>query len=70
MITSAHAPSSMYPTPARLVLVPNLSDAAGEPLVALGLPPMPGAPRQRPVLRMFATVAAALSAKRSLEAAQ
>jgi hypothetical protein len=68
MTPSNHIPTVTHGTPPRLVLIPGAHDAAGEPRIALEVPPQPGAFPRRPTLQMFASVAAALSAKRSLEA--
>jgi hypothetical protein len=51
----------------RLVHIPNATDADGEPRVALEVPPSPGALSRRPMLLMFASMAAALDSKRVLE---
>lgn len=51
-------------TAIRLHLLPDLLDGAGEARAALQMPAMPG---RRAVVRVFATVAAALSAKQALE---
>ncbi len=51
----------------RLVHIPNAADADGEPRVALEVPPKPGSVNRRPVLLMFASMAAALDSKRSME---
>jgi hypothetical protein len=51
----------------RLVHIPNATDADGEPRVALEVPPGPGTLSRRPVLLMFATMAAALASKQSME---
>jgi hypothetical protein len=48
----------------RLTLLPDLLDGAGEARAALQMPTAPG---RRAVVQVFATVAAALSAKRELE---
>ncbi len=55
---------SAHPAKVRLALLPDLLDGAGEPRAALEMPPEPG---RRAVVRVFATVAAALSAKREME---
>lgn len=57
-------------TPVRLVHVPAAVDADGEPRIALEVPPRPGSMTRRPVLVMFATMAAALASKRELEASR
>ncbi|WP_424135144.1 hypothetical protein [Roseomonas chloroacetimidivorans] len=54
--------------PIRLVHIPAAVDADGEPRVALEVPPRPGAQQRRPVLLMFASMAAALAGKREMEA--
>ena len=52
----------------RLLLLPDAADPEGAPRPALLLPNLrPGA---RPVLRAFPTLAAALAAKRTMEAAR
>ena len=51
----------------RLVHIPNAVDPDGEPRVALEVPPGPGTLSRRPVLLMFASMAAALDSKRSME---
>jgi hypothetical protein len=55
------------PTPVRLVQIPAAVDADGEPRIALEVLPHPGSMSRRPVLMMFASMAAALASKRSLE---
>lgn len=64
----AHIPASTATAPIRLQLLPDAPDAEGEPRCALLLPPAPGAVSRRPVLRLFASLAAAVEAKRQLEA--
>lgn len=54
--------------PIRLVHIPAAVDADGEPRIALEVPPRPGAQQRRPVLLMFASMAAALAGKREMEA--
>ena len=51
----------------RLVHIPAAVDADGEPRVALEVPPRPGAVSRRPMLVVFASMAAALASKRSME---
>jgi ferric-dicitrate binding protein FerR (iron transport regulator) len=53
--------------PIRLIEVPNALDAHGTPRAALLVPPAPDAVSRRPVIKMFASVAAAIAAKRSME---
>jgi hypothetical protein len=53
--------------PIRLIDVPNALDANGTPRAALLVPPAPDAVSRRPIIRMFASVAAAIAAKRHLE---
>jgi hypothetical protein len=55
---------------ARVVYIPNAVDADGEPRVALEVPPRPGSVSRRPVLMVFATMAAALNGKRMMEGAR
>ncbi|MFT8243959.1 hypothetical protein [Roseomonas sp. BN140053] len=64
-----HSASERYPAPIRLHLLPDAPDASGEPRAALLVPPSHTLTR-RPALRVFATVAAAIAAKRLLEAGQ
>jgi hypothetical protein len=54
--------------PVRLVQIPAAVDADGEPRIALEVLPQPGSMSRRPVLMMFASMAAALASKRELEA--
>ena len=54
--------------PVRLVHIPALADSDGEPRVLLEVPPSPDGVSRRAVLMMFTTMAAALVAKRQLEA--
>jgi hypothetical protein len=54
-------------TPIRLVHIPNAMDADGEPRVALEVLPRPGSVSRRPMLMMFASIAAALDSKRTME---
>lgn len=54
-------------SPIRLLLLPDATDAEGGPRPALLLPP---ASAGKPKLRVFPTIAAALAAKRSMEAAR
>jgi len=56
--------------PIRLVHIPAAVDADGEPRVALEVPPRPGMQQRRPVLLMFASMAAALDGKRAMEGAR
>ncbi|MCG7360824.1 hypothetical protein MHZ93_06120 [Roseomonas sp. ACRSG] len=53
--------------PIRLIQVPNALDANGTPRAALLVPPAPDAVSRRPIIKMFASVAAAIAAKRNLE---
>jgi hypothetical protein len=53
--------------PIRLIEVPNSLDASGACRAALLVPPAPGSVNRRPLIRMFASVAAAIAAKRSME---
>lgn len=53
---------------ARLVLLPDALDATGEPRIALALCAL--APGRRGGLVIFPTIAAALTAKRDMEAAR
>ncbi|MBP0446705.1 hypothetical protein J8J14_18165 [Roseomonas sp. SSH11] len=54
----------------RLVHIPAAVDADSEPRVALEVPPRPGTQQRRPVLLMFASMAAALAGKRAMEASR
>lgn len=60
-------PSSKAAEPIRLIAVPNALDADGAPRAALLVPPAPDALNRRPALRFFASVTAAIAAKRVLE---
>jgi hypothetical protein len=53
--------------PIRLVHIPNATDADGEPRIALELPLRPDSLSRRPMLMMFASIAAALDSKRQME---
>jgi hypothetical protein len=53
--------------PIRLIEVPNALDANGTPRAALLVPPAADAVSRRPIIRMFASVAAAIAAKRNME---
>lgn len=56
--------------PIRLIEVPNAIDADGTPRAALLVPPEPAALNRRPVVRFFASIGAAIAAKRALEGGQ
>ena len=62
---AAQAPLLRAPA-IRLLLLPDAADPEGTPRTALLLPNL--RPGSRPVLRAFPTLAAALAAKRTMEA--
>jgi hypothetical protein len=51
----------------KLIEVPGAFSSDGEPRAALLVPPAASSISRRPALRMFASVAAAIAAKRSME---
>ena len=51
----------------RLCLLNEARDRDGEPRAALVVPPSPGRYGKRPVIVVFASLGAALNAKRSME---
>ncbi|MBP0493991.1 hypothetical protein [Roseomonas indoligenes] len=53
--------------PIRLMHLPAALHDDGEPRVMLEVPPGPGSITRRPMLRAFATIAAALAAKAEME---
>ncbi|MFT8243262.1 hypothetical protein [Roseomonas sp. BN140053] len=61
-----HSASVNCAAPIRLHLLPDAPDASGEPRAALLVPPSHTLTR-RPTLHVFATVAAAIAAKRQME---
>jgi len=61
-------PATAAAEPIRLIAVPNALDVDGLPRAALLVPPEPSAISRRPVIRIFASISAAIAAKRSLEA--
>jgi hypothetical protein len=63
-------PEASRSAPVRLVQIPAAVDADGEPRIALEVLPQPGSVFRRPVLMMFASMAAALASKREMEAAR
>lgn len=59
--------SAATPITVSLVHLPDAPDASGEPMVGLLVSTGPINTKRRPLLRIFPTVAAALTAKRALE---
>lgn len=57
----------MSPTPIRLQMLSDAPDEDGEPQCGLLVPPSPSSVSRRPILVLFANVAAAIEAKRGLE---
>lgn len=57
----------MTAVPIRLLQLRDASDAVGEPRAGLLVPPQAGSTSTRPVLHMYATVSAAVAAKRAME---
>lgn len=55
------------PISVSLVHLPDAQDDTGEPMVGLLVSTGPANTKRRPLLRIFPTVAAALTAKRALE---
>lgn len=66
--TPARKPDTASAEPIRLVEMPHALDGDGAPRVALLVPPEPAAINRRPIVRMFASIGAAIAAKRNLEA--
>jgi hypothetical protein len=62
-----HKPEAPRFAPVRLVQIPAAVDADGEPRIALEVLPYPGSVSRRPMLMMFASMAAALDSKRQME---
>ena len=57
----------MTPAPIRLLQLRDAPDAQGELRIGLLVPPRAGSASTRPVLHVYATVSAAVAAKRALE---
>ncbi len=55
------------PVQPMLVQVRDAPDAGGEAAVGLLVPPPAGSPSRRPVLQVYASLSAAIDAKRRLE---
>ena len=57
----------MTGAPIRLLQLRDAPDVEGEPRAGLLVPPQAGSTSTRPVLQVYATVSAAVAAKRAME---